>query len=98
MNHNETLELLKTYTPLIKDYGDKFKFVCGFIPNSLIPVWKLTETGHLYILTKQSTGSMQAHEYALSDKNKITEKLNEIIPIMKNLVLQKEIKKIDKDF
>lgn len=98
MNYNETLELLKSYTPLVKDYGDKFKFICGFIQNSLIPIWKLTETEHLYILTKQSSGSMQAHEYALSDKNKIIDNLKIIIPIMKNLAMQKQIKKIDKDF
>lgn len=98
MNHNETLELLKSYTPLVKDYGDKFKFTCGFIPNSLISVWKFTKTGHLYILTKQSSGSMQAVEYALTDKNKIIANLKIIIPIMKNIVLQKQIKKIEKDF
>ena len=41
---------------------------------------------------------MQAHEYALSDKNKIIDNLKIIIPIMKNLAIQKQIKKIDKDF
>lgn len=40
MNHNETLELLKTYTPLVKDYGDTFNCICGYIPNSLIEDFK----------------------------------------------------------
>ena len=97
MNYDETLELLKSYTPVITDYK-KFYSICGYVQNCSIQIWRLTVTGKLWILAKNQNGTIRALSFNLKEPDKIIANLKVIIPIMKNIAIQKQIKKIDEDF